>query len=100
MRKNSRFSVTFSGFFLSLLITTRNILLLSPQSTNQIQFPFQRWAEVKNKSTITTPKRDERNKKNTHYCKIKQNSNCRALRRNIESSRSQLAFTHCVILKI
>jgi hypothetical protein len=67
-------------FFLALLKITGNFLLLTPQSTNYIQFPFQRGAEVKNQSTITSPKRDDRYiyKKKTHHCKI-----------NISSLRSE-----------
>jgi len=34
MRKNSRFSVTFLGFFLTLLKNTGIYLLSTPQSTN------------------------------------------------------------------
>ncbi|KAF0731485.1 hypothetical protein FWK35_00038992 [Aphis craccivora] len=34
LRKNSRFSVTFLGFFLMLKKTIGNFLLLTPQCTN------------------------------------------------------------------
>ncbi|KAF0763757.1 hypothetical protein FWK35_00014974, partial [Aphis craccivora] len=33
LRKNSRFSITFLGFFLTLLKTIGNFLLFTPQST-------------------------------------------------------------------
>ncbi|KAF0706521.1 hypothetical protein FWK35_00039113, partial [Aphis craccivora] len=39
LRKNSRFSITFLGFFLTLLKTIGNFLFLTPQSTNYIHFP-------------------------------------------------------------
>ncbi len=54
MLKNSRFSVTLLGIFLMLLKTTENILLLTSQSTNYMNFPFQREAKVKNQSIIST----------------------------------------------
>ncbi|KAF0767957.1 Uncharacterized protein FWK35_00012056, partial [Aphis craccivora] len=41
LRKNSRFSVTFLGFFLTLLKTIGNFLLLSPQSTRVTSYQKQ-----------------------------------------------------------
>jgi len=54
MPKNARFSVTSLGFVLTLLKNIGHFLL--------IHFPFQIGAEIKNQSTITTPKLDDRHK--------------------------------------
>jgi aconitase A len=54
MSKNSRFSVIFSGFFPTLLKTIGHFFTFDKQSTNTMNFPFQRGAEVKNRSIITT----------------------------------------------
>jgi hypothetical protein len=80
MRKNSRFSVIFSGFFPTLLKTILFIILsITFDTPNQVepttQLPTRR--KVKNRSIITTPKSDDRHKKKNkkikkkHYCKIK-----------------------------
>jgi hypothetical protein len=73
MRKNSRFSVTFFGFFLTLLKITgiTGFFVAFDPSKYQLDyyreyFPLQREAEVKNQSIISTPKRDDRHTKKKH----------------------------------
>lgn len=46
-----------------ILKVIRNCLHLTPQSTNMINFPLRHGAETKNRSTLTTPKRDGGHKK-------------------------------------
>ncbi|KAF0717156.1 Uncharacterized protein FWK35_00038173, partial [Aphis craccivora] len=71
LRKNSRFSVTFLGIFLTLLKTNSNFLLLTPPKYQLDSLSCQKQGPLFKIEALLLLQNVVTDKKKTHHCKIK-----------------------------